>query len=433
MAANVETLSGLERRLTISVPRAEIDSEVETRLKKLARNVRLSGFRPGKVPLKVVAQQYGDQVRREVLGDALQKNFSDAVQSQNLKVAGYPRFEPPSDDASGAVQASATFEIYPEVRLGTLAQSTIQRPQVTVGDAEVDKTLDIMRKQRATYDTVARAAQAGDQVNIDFAGTIDGVAFDGGTAAGQAIVLGEGRLLPDFEKHLLGASAGDARSFDVKFPDDYGGQAVAGKTAHFEVKINTVGQPILPPVNTDFARLLGVADGDLAKMRGEIKANLEREVVGRVKQKVREQTMQMLVDTTQVEVPKSLVELEADRMAQAMRQDLSSRGVKVDNMPIPPDAFTAQAERRVRLGLILAELVRVNGLQAKPEQVKASVEELAQSYEHPQEVVKWHYQSPDRLRDVESGVVEENVVQWVLSAAKVDEQAVPFDELMGRN
>jgi trigger factor len=433
MSANVETLSGLERRLTISVPRAEIDSEVETRLKKLARNVRLSGFRPGKVPLKVVAQQYGDQVRREVLGDALQKNFTDAVQSQNLKVAGYPRFEPPSDDPSGAVQASATFEIYPDVRLGTLAQSTIQRPQVTVGDAEVDKTLDIMRKQRATYDTVARAAQAGDQVNIDFAGTIAGVAFDGGTAAGQAIVLGEGRLLPDFEKHLLGASAGDARGFDVKFPDDYGGQAVAGKTAHFEVKVNAVAQPVLPPLDDAFARTLGVADGDLAKMRAEIKANLEREVVGRVKQKVREQAMQLLVDTTQVEVPKSLAELEADRMAQAMRQDLAGRGVKVDNMPFPPDAFTAQAERRVRLGLILAELVKVNGLQAQPEQVKAAVEELAQSYEHPQEVVKWHYQSPERLREVESGVVEENVVQWVLSAAKVDDQAVPFDELMGRN
>ncbi|MGH8616104.1 MAG: trigger factor [Burkholderiales bacterium] len=433
MAANVETLGGLERRLTISVPRAEIDSEVETRLKQLARNVRLSGFRPGKVPLKVVAQQYGDQVRREVLGDALQKNFSEAVQTQNLKVAGYPRFEPPRDEAGDAVQASATFEIYPDVRLGTLAQSGIQRPQVTVTDTEVDKTLDIMRKQRATYETVARAAQAGDQATIDFAGTIDGVPFDGGTATGQPIVLGEGRLLPDFEKHLLGAGAGDARAFDLKFPDDYGSQTVAGKNAHFEVKVNAVAQPKLPPVDADFARTLGVEDGDIAKMRAEVKANLEREVVGRVKQKVKEQVMQLLVDTTPVDVPKSLVELEADRMAQAMRQDLAARGVKIDSMPIPPDAFTAQAERRVRLGLILAELVRVNGLQAKPEQVKSAVEELAQSYEHPQEVVKWHYQSADRLREVEGGVVEENVVQWVLSAAKVEDKATPFDELMGRN
>ena len=433
MAANVETLSSLERRLTISVPRTEIDSEVATRLKKLARSVRLSGFRPGKVPLKVVAQQYGDQVRREVLGDVLQKNFSEAVQTQNLQVAGYPRFEPPRDDAGESVQASATFEIYPEVRLGTLAQSAIVRPQVTVGEGEVDKTLEIMRKQRATYETVPRAAQAGDQANIDFAGAIDGVAFEGGTAAGQAIVLGEGRLLPDFEKHLLGAGAGDARGFDLKFPDDYGNKTVAGKTAHFELKVNAVAQPTLPPVDADFARTLGVEDGDLAKMRAEIKANLEREVVGRVKQKVKEQTMQLLIDTTKVEVPKSLVELEADRMAQSMRQDLAARGVKVDGIPIPSDAFTAQAERRVRLGLILAELVKVNVLQAKPEQVKAAVEELAQSYEHPQEVVKWHYQSPDRLRDVEGGVVEENVVQWVLSAAKVEDQATPFDELMGRS
>jgi trigger factor len=288
-----------------------------------------------------------------------------------------------------------------------------------------------MRRQRATYEPVTRAAAAGDQVVMDYRGTIDGQEFQGGAAQGAPVVVGEGRLLPDFEKNLIGAAAGESRTFELRFPDDYGAKDVAGKTAVFEVTLRQVGEQKLPPVDADFARALGVADGDVAKMRAEVRANLEREVKARVKAKVKDQAMQGLVDTAKLEVPKSLVQLEIERLAQGARQDLEARGVKVGSAPLPPDLFEAQAARRVTLGLILAEVVKAHGLQARPEQVRAVVEEQAQTYERPDEVVKWFYQSPDRLRDIEAMVVEDNVVDWVLKSAKVEDVPTAFDDLMG--
>ncbi|HEY9447873.1 MAG TPA: trigger factor [Burkholderiales bacterium] len=433
MQANLETLSQLERRLSIAVPMSEIDGEVETRLKKLSRTVKMHGFRPGKVPLKVVAQQYGPQVRQEVLGDTLEKTFGDAVKEQNLRVAGYPRFEAkPAGDGAQQFEYSATFEVYPEVTLGDIASTKVERPALTVTDAEVDKTIEVMRKQRVTYDVVQRAAQEGDRVTMDYRGTIDGTEFSGGAAQNQQVVLGEGRLLPDFEKQLPGMQAGDSKKFELRFPDDYHGKEVAGKTAEFDVKVSEVAAPRLPEVDAEFAKGLGVADGNLDKLREEVRGNLEREVKSRLKARVKDQVMQVLIDTTRIEVPKSLVSMEVERLQQSTRQDLAARGVKVTHdTPLPTDLFEAQAQRRVTLGLILAELVKAHQLQVKPEQVKSAVEEQAQSYERPEEVVRWFYQSPERLRDVESVVLEENVVNWVLATAKVEDKPVAFDELMG--
>ncbi len=432
MQANLETLGQLERRLSIAVPLAEIDSEVASRLKRLMRTVKMHGFRPGKVPLKVVEQQYGGQVRQEVLSDALQKSFGDAVRQQNLKVAGYPKFEAkPLDDGASQFEYSATFEIYPEIVVGDISKSTITRPTLGVGEAEIDKTLEIMRKQRVNYEPADRAAAEGDRLTIDYKGTIGGAPFDGGTAENSSVVLGEGRLLPDFEKQLLGLKSGESRAFELRFPDDYHGKEVAGKTASFEVKVTQVAAPKLPEVDAEFAKSLGVADGDLGQMRTEIRANLEREVKARLKSRVKDQVMQALLDVTQIEVPKALVEMEVQRMQTQARQDLAARGIPVkDDMPIPAEMFEKQAQRRVNLGLILAEVVRANGLNAKPEQVKAIVEEQAQSYEHPQEVVKWFYQSPERLREIESMVLEDNVVAWALGAARIEDKAIAFDELM---
>lgn len=432
MQANLETLGQLERRLSIAVPLAEIDSEVASRLKRLMRTVKMHGFRPGKVPLKVVEQQYGGQVRQEVLSDALQKSFGDAVRQQNLKVAGYPKFEAkPLDDGASQFEYSATFEIYPEIVVGDISKSTITRPTLGVGEAEIDKTLEIMRKQRVNYEPADRAAAEGDRLTIDYKGTIGGAPFDGGTAENSSVVLGEGRLLPDFEKQLLGLKSGESRTFELRFPDDYHGKEVAGKTASFEVKVTQVAAPKLPEVDAEFAKSLGVADGDLGQMRTEIRANLEREVKARLKSRVKDQVMQVLLDVTQIEVPKALVEMEIQRMQTQARQDLAARGIPVkDDMPIPAEMFEKQAQRRVNLGLILAEVVRINGLNAKPEQVKAIVEEQAQSYEHPQEVVKWFYQSPERLREIESMVLEDNVVAWALGAARIEDKAIAFDELM---
>ena len=433
MQANLENLGTLERRLSIAVPMDEIHREVDERLKRLSRTVKMAGFRPGKVPLKVVARQYGPQVRQEVLGDTVEKSFGEAVRQQNLKVAGFPRFEPKAlaDDAA-AFEYSAIFEVYPEVRLGDIAGASIVRSQLEVGGAEVERTLEVMRKQRVKYEPAERVAETGDRVTMSYRGTIDGTEFAGGKAENQQVVLGEGRLLPEFETQLTGMKAGEAKTFDLRFPDDYHGKDVAGKTAQFEVSVSEVAAPRLPEVDPEFAKSLGVADGDLEKMRSEIKANLEREVKTRLKAKVKDQVMQALLDTTQVEVPKALVESEIQRLRELTKQDFAARGIPVkDDLPLPAEMFEKQAQRRVNLGLILAEVVKAYQLQAKPEQVRAAVEEQAQTYEQPQEVVRWYYQSPERLREIESMVLEDNVVEWALKTAKAEDKAMDFDELMG--
>ena len=432
MQANLETLGALERKLSVALPTAEIDSEVENRLKNLSRTVKMHGFRPGKVPFKVVVQHYGPQVRQEVLGDAMQKSFGEAVRQQNLKVVGYPRFElkPPSDGA-GEFQYSATFEIYPEVAVGDISNAAIVRPLLEVSEAEVDKTVEIMRKQRARYEPVERAAENGDRVTIDFRGTIDGAEFQGSSAKDQAVLLGGGRLLPDFETSVAGMKAGESKTFDVRFPEDYHGREVAGKTARFEVTVGQVAGPVLPEVNAEFAKSLGVADGDIAKMRAEIRANLEREVKTKLKVRVRDQVIQALLDVTRIEAPKALVQMEAKRMTEGARQELAARGVQVtEKTPMPTDLFEKQAERRVSTGLILGEVMKAHSLYPRPEQVRVLVEEQAQSYERPEEVVKWFYAEPERLRDIESAVAEENVVAWALGVAKVTDKPIEFDELM---
>lgn len=432
MQANLETLGTLERRLSVTLPLDQVNSEIDTRLKRLARTVKLHGFRPGKVPLKIVQQQFGGQVRQEVLGDAVQASFGEAVREKNLRVAGYPRIEVRSaDDSTGKFEYTATFEVYPEITIGELAEASIARPVVRIGDAEVDKTLEILRKQRTHYHAVARAAAPGDQVIMDYRGSIDGTPFDGGTGTDQHALLGSGQLLADFEKNIVGMKAGDSASFELRFPDDYHGKEVAGKSASFVVTLKEVREPHLPELDAEFARTLGVNDGDIGKMRSEIKANLEREVKRRAAARLKDQVMKVLLDATRVELPKALVDMEVERLMGNMRQNLQTRGLKADQIPMPREAFEPEAQRRVTLGLILAEMVKKHNLEARPEQIKAVVSEYAQSYEKPEEVMRWYYQSPDRLREVESIVLEDNVVQWVLSKAKVEDAPTEFDDLMG--
>lgn len=431
MQATIEKVSNLERRLNVSLPSQEIDAEIESRLKRLARNVRMHGFRPGKVPFRLVQAQYGGQVRQEVLGDALQKTFGEAVRSQNLRVAGFPRFEAKPSDASDKVEFSATFEIYPEIELGELSGVIIERPVVAAGDAEVDKTIEILRKQRVQFQPVERGAQTADRITIDYRGVSEGKEFEGGSGTDHSTVLGEGRLLADFEAQVTGLRAGESRAFELTFPEDYHGKEMAGKTAQFEVSVKRVEEPVLPEVDAQFARQLGIQDGDLAKMRADIQSNLEREVRRRAQSRVKDQVMKVLLENARLDLPKSLVDIEIERLMAGMRQDLSSRGMKVEEIPMPREAFEPEARKRVTLGLIVAELVKQKGLQAKPEQVKSVVQDYAESYERPEEVVRWYYQSPERLREVESLVLEDNVVQWALSNAKVEDKAADFDELMG--
>jgi trigger factor len=432
MQSTLENLSGLERRLTMAVPVAEIDKQVDERLKKIARSVRMSGFRPGKVPMKVVAQQYGPQVRSEVIGDALDKSFTNAIQGQNLRVAGQPRIEHKDSADKGSLEFSATFEVYPDIELGDLSAMRIERPILTVGDAEVDKTIEALRKQRKRYEAVETASAAGDRVTIDFDGTIDGQPFAGGKGEDVAFVLGEGRMLADFESGVTGLKAGESKAITVTFPADYHGKEVAGKEARFEIKVKKVEQGRLPEVDAEFAKSLGVADGDIGKMRAEIKSNVEREVRQRLSARLKNLVMQALLDSTKLDLPKSLVDLEAQRLVGTAAEDLKQRGLKIEDMPIGPQVFEEQARRRVALGLIMGECIRKHDLGAKPQQVRALVEEQAESYEQPGEVVKWFYSQPERLAEFEGLAVEQNVLDWVLKQAKVEDQPVAFDELMDR-
>ncbi len=444
MATAVETLDKLERRITITLPVADVQAEVEKRLKVRARTVKAPGFRPGKVPMKMVAAQYGYQVETEVLNDKVGRAFNDAANENNLRVAGYPKIEPKSgvDASQGALVFDATFEVYPEIKVGDLSTAEVEQTIATVSDVEIDKTIDILRKQRVHYHVKGEhgehgdggadlTAQSGDRVTVDFSGTIDGIEFSGGQAKDYAYVLGEGRMLPEFEAATTGLKVGEQKVFPLAFPADYHGKDVAGKTAEFTITLKKLEWAHVPEVDAEFAKSLGVEDGDQQKMRDDVKLNLEREVGTRAKAKTKDSVMDALIKASELELPKALVDQDVQRLIESTRQDMAQRGMNVKEMPFPPELFTAQAERRVRLGLILAEVVKTNNLQATPEQVKAQVEEFAESYEDPKQVLKYYYSDRRRLAEVEALVLEENVVKYVLSQAKVTSKSVAFDDLMG--
>ena len=429
--ANVETLEGLERRVSMTLPAADIERQVDTRLKQLSRNIKMPGFRPGKVPMKLVAQTYGPQVRSEVLSDAVQKSFNDVVKEANLKVAGFPRIEKKDGADTGTLEFSATFEIYPEVKVGDLASAKVERPQVSVDDAAVDKTIEILRKQRTRFAGVERAAKEGDRLTVDFEGKIDGEPFQGGSAQDFAFGIDDGRMLPEFNAAARGMTPGASKTFELTFPADYHGKEVAGKQASFTLEVKKIEEPQLPGLDAEFAKSLGVADGDLGKMRQEIKSNVERETAKRVEARVKAQVLQALLDATPLELPKSLVQMEAQQLVERASADLQARGLKPGQVPLDPTAFEATAKRRVALGLIIGELARTENLQPKPAEVRAVVEQEAATYESPAEVVKWFYMQPQRLSEMEGVALEANVVKWVLSKVKVEDKATAFDDLMG--
>jgi trigger factor len=433
MQPTIQVLGGLERRIDLSIPSADVAREVTVRLNRLARDVRLPGFRKGKVPLKMVAASYGAQVQSEVLSDKVGQAFSQAVSAGKLRVAGAPRVEPRSGAGAEAAELafSATFEVYPEISLSAIDNLGVKRVVCPVDDAAIDRTLEIMRKQRATFEAVDRPLAEADHATVDFAGKLDGVAFDGGAATDFVVVVGEGRMLPEFEQALRGMKTGDSKTFPLTFPADYRATELAGKTAQFEVTVKKVEQPVLPPLDAAFAQSLGVADGDLAKMRAEVKANLEREVTNRLKARTKASVMEALIGAVSFEVPKGLVAGETERLSEMARNDLIARGINAKEAPLPADVLAPQAERRVRLGLLVGELVRVEKLNAQQQQIRKAIEDIAQSYERPAEVIQWYLSDRNRLAEIENAVLEDNVVGWVLSRAKVTEEPVPFDELMG--
>jgi trigger factor len=432
MEATTAQANELERRIDLSIAIADVEKEMEPRLRRMGRNMKVPGFRPGKVPFAMIKQQYGDQARHEVLSEQLDRAFGEAVTAQKLHVAGYPRLEPKASESTTHMEFTAVFEVYPEFVPGDLSSAEIERPTLEISAAEVDKTLDILRKQRVRYDSADRGAAKEDRVVIDFTGKKDGVAFQGGSATDYPFVLGQGMMLPDFENAVEGAKAGESKTFDLTFPEDYHAKDLAGQTVQFEITVKQVQAPRLPDVDADFAKMMGVTDGDVEKMRAEVEANLKREVKRRIEAKVKDQVMEALIKANPIAIPASLVDMEIQRLMQSARQDMEQRGMKVKDMPLQPEWFAEQAKRRVTLGLILAEVVKTENLQASPEQVRGLVEDMAASYEQPEEVIRWYYAQPQRLSDVEGVAIEANVVEWVLGKAKVTDKAAVFDELMNQ-
>jgi trigger factor len=435
MAVNVETLEKLERKITLTLPATVIQSEVDSRLKRLARTVKMDGFRPGKVPMSVVAQRYGYSVHYEVMNDKVGEAFATAANEAKLRVAGQPRITEKEEAPEGELAFDAVFEVYPEVKMGELSGVEVEKLSADVTDAAIDKTVEILRKQRRTF--AQRPADAGaqesDRVTVDFEGKIDGEPFQGGKAEDFQFLVGEGQMLKEFEDAVRGMKTGESKTFPLAFPADYHGKDVAGKQADFMVTVKKIEAANLPEVNEALAKSLGIAEGTVEGLRADIKKNLEREVKFRLLAKNKQAAMDALVSKAELDLPKSSVQSEVDRMIEGARADLKQRGVKdADKVPVPDDLFRPQAERRVRLGLVVAELVRTNNLQAKTEQIKQHVEELAASYEKPADVVRWYYSDNRRLAEVEAIVIENNVTDFVLAQAKVVEKAVSFDDLMGQ-
>ncbi len=427
MQQNIETIGALERRVDLSVSHAEIAAEVAQRLARLARETSMPGFRRGKVPVKMIAQSHGPQVQAEVLNDKVGRLLNSALEQNRLRLAGRPQIEATAGGDGTEQKFRATFEIYPEIGPIDVSTVAVLRARCDVGPAEVDKTIEVMRRQRGSFAPVSRGARDGDRVTLDFRGTIDGAAFDGGTAQAYVFELGAGRMLPQFEEATRGASPGATRRFPLQFPADYHGAAVAGKTAEFEITIVGVEERQLPALDADFARSVGIADGSLENLRTEVLSNVEREVAVRLRARTRDSVMAALESVARFDLPRSLIAEERERLWQVAQAEISARGGQ--DMP-DPQVFAAAAQRRVRLSLVVSEIVRSQKLQARADQVQRALEEIARGYERPAEVVQWYLGNRERLQEVEAAVLEDNVVDWVLQRARTSEQAVAFDDLM---
>jgi trigger factor len=435
MAVTVETLEKLERKITLTLPVDVIAKEVDVRLKRVARQVKIDGFRPGKVPMNIVAQRYGYSTQFEVMNDKVGEAFAVAANEAKLRVAGQPRITEKEGAPEGEMQFDAIFEVYPEVKFGDMASVEVDKVSADVTEAAIDKTIDILRKQRRTFAQrgLDGAAQDNDRVTINFEGKIDGEPFEGGKAEDFQFLLGEGQMLKEFEDAVRGMKSGESKTFPLNFPADYHGKDVAGKQSDFLVTLKKVEAAHLPEVNDELAKSLGVADATVAGLRADIKNNLEREVKTRLLGRNKQAALEAVATKAELDLPKASVQAEVDRMIESARADLKARGIKdADKAPIPDDVFRPQAEKRVRMGLVVADLVRANNLQATADQIKAHIEELAASYEKPADVVRWYYSDMKRLGEVEAIVIENNVTDFILSKAKVNAKTISFDELMGQ-
>ena len=432
MALNVETISKLERRITITVPLQPLQAQIHQRLAQMSRTAKFAGFRPGKAPMGLVNQHYGDQVRDEVYSGAVEKSFGDAVDEAKLRVAGYPNIEhKPFEAASVNLEYTATFEVFPEVNFGDLSKIKVERPVVEVSDADVKKTLDVLVKQRVSYAPVKRAAKKDDRVHVTLKASIDGKEVESTGDNGIDLVLGDAGRVASFDEQLAGGKAGSSKQFEISYPADHNPEQLAGKTVAYDVTYVSVSEPKYPELDADFAKSLGIEDGNVAKMKAEITESLNQEVAKRVSAKLKEQVFQALVDSADFEIPRVLLGSEINRMMETTTQNLKQRGADLGAIKLEPSMFEDQAKRSTKLRLILGELINTNGLHANADQIRAMVDVFSQSFERPADVVTWYFADPKRLDEPSALATEENAVAWVLSKAKVTDKKVKFDDLMG--
>lgn len=431
MQVSVETTSGLERRMTVEVPEERVEKEVQRRLQQLARTTNLKGFRPGKVPMKVVASRFGNDVRQEVINEVIQSTFYEAATQEKLTPAGLPQIEPKSVDAGKAVEYVATFEVMPEIEAASLEGVTLEKQVATIGDEDIDKMLNTLREQRTEWKGVKRKAKEGDRVIIDFKGTIDGEEFPGNEGKQVPLTLGGKRMIEGFEEGLVGAKAGEEKTLDLVFPEDYANKELAGKAVQFAVTVSAVEESKLPEIDDDFVAAFGVTEGGVEAFRKEVRDNMEREMSQAVDSRLKQQVMDKLIEINDIELPKALVDNESQALAQQMQQQMQTPAGK-EGVDLDPTVFEEQARRRVSLGLILSDLIQKNELKTSEDELRAKVESIAATYEQPDEVVKWYFADRSRLGEIESLVLEDRVVEWVVENSEINEVESSFNEIMNR-
>ena len=430
MQVTVETTQGLERRVKVQVPEDRVQGEVSKRLTSIAQSARLPGFRPGKAPMKVIAQRYGKQVREEVVGEIVQSSFRDAIVQEHLRPAGNPTIDPLEWESGSGVAYTAVFDVYPEVSLPAIDSLKITRPTAEIDDADLDRMLERLRKQRRTWEAVERASTPGDRVTVDFQGTCEGEARDDLKGEGVSIELGAGQLFKAFEDSLVGREAGQELSLDLQFPSDLAAGPLAGKPVNFQVEVHTVEEPVLPDLDEAFAESFGVKEGGIEKLKRDVRANMQRELDDGIRSVTKQRVMEALLAGRSLELPGSLVEREVERSMASRRLELSHSGYDVEQIELDEKDFEEPSRRRVSLGLLIAELIKENDIKADPDEVRARIDGIASTYEDPQEVVRWYYSEPAHLSDVESSVLEDTVVEWILARAEVATETTSFDELL---
>ena len=427
MQVSVETLEGLKRRMTVELPIEQVNEIVDNRLRSMAREMRLDGFRPGKVPLQVVRQRFGVHARQEAYGELIQKSYYEALGEQKLHAVGDPAID--IKDEKDAFIYVAEFEVVPELIISDLGGAELERPVAELLDSDVDGMIEKLRQQRVTWNKVERAAQDGDQLMISFVGKIDDEEFEGGSAVKVPLVLGSGSMIDGFEQGLLGASEGDERSVETTFPDDYQAQHLAGKAAVFEITVNEVAEPVLPEVDEEFAKAMGVEDGSVDLLKQEIRTNMQRELDAKIKSKTKEGVMELLLVKHEFDVPQAIIDDEANRLREDTRKQMESQGQSSSTFQLPVEVFKEQAERRVKLGMLTTKIISEQKIEVDDERLREMIEEFAASYESPQEMIDWYYEDAERIDPVRHVVLEDQVVDWVLSQVKVEEKQHSFDEL----